>query len=421
MTIERRPIAGVTSEGMLCSEAELGLGDDGDGILVLPAGHRRAGHAPRRRVPARARHDPRDRPHAQPPRRSRSRRARARGRRALRRALRAAGAGATRSATRDERLDELRDRRRSTTPSAVRTTAPPRSSTCASRLRRSTCAGGSRRSASASISNVVDVTNLVMLELGHPMHAFDLDRVRGGAIVVRRARPRARRSRRSTASSGRSGRRPRHLRRRRPGGARGRDGRGEQRDSRSTRQRVLLECAYFDPRGVRRAARRHGLHTESSHRFERGVDWGDTARRSARAPRRSWRSWPGADGRCRQARLSRRAPLARAHGRSSPRPPRRDCSASTSRTAARAPRARAPRLSSCPRAVAAAAMRRVGGAELPPRRLARGRPRRGGRPRARLRRRSRAVLPAIRASRDAGPARGACARRAREAGGRRWV
>ncbi|HEY6461838.1 MAG TPA: phenylalanine--tRNA ligase subunit beta, partial [Polyangiaceae bacterium] len=39
---------------------------------------------------------------------------------------------------------------------------------------------------------------------------------------------------------------------------------------------VLLECAYFDARGVRRAARRHGMHTEASHRFERGVDWGDT-------------------------------------------------------------------------------------------------------------------------------------------------
>ena len=46
----------------------------------------------------------------------------------------------------------------------------------------------------------------------------------------------------------------------------------------ATTTRVLLECAYFDPRGVRRSARRHGLHTESSHRFERGVDWGDTAR-----------------------------------------------------------------------------------------------------------------------------------------------
>jgi phenylalanyl-tRNA synthetase beta chain len=47
--------------------------------------------------------------------------------------------------------------------------------------------------------------------------------------------------------------------------------------------RVLFECAYFDARGVRRTARRHGLHTESSHRFERGVDWGDTSYALARA------------------------------------------------------------------------------------------------------------------------------------------
>src|SRR5690606_35621436 len=43
-------------------------------------------------------------------------------------------------------------------------------------------------------------------------------------------------------------------------------------------KRVLYECAWFDPRGVRRTARRHGMHTESSHRFERGVDPGDVAR-----------------------------------------------------------------------------------------------------------------------------------------------
>jgi phenylalanyl-tRNA synthetase beta chain len=45
----------------------------------------------------------------------------------------------------------------------------------------------------------------------------------------------------------------------------------------ATTKRVLFECAYFDPRGVRRSARRHGLHTEASHRFERGVDPGDVA------------------------------------------------------------------------------------------------------------------------------------------------
>ncbi len=40
---------------------------------------------------------------------------------------------------------------------------------------------------------------------------------------------------------------------------------------------VLIECAYFTPRGVRRSSRRHAIHTESSHRFERGVDPGDIA------------------------------------------------------------------------------------------------------------------------------------------------
>ncbi|HZU84772.1 MAG TPA: phenylalanine--tRNA ligase subunit beta, partial [Polyangiaceae bacterium] len=58
--------------------------------------------------------------------------------------------------------------------------------------------------------------------------------------------------------------------------------------------RVLLECAYFDPRSVRRAARRHALHTESSHRFERGVDWGDTAAALARAAELVARSAGGA-------------------------------------------------------------------------------------------------------------------------------
>src|SRR5262249_18998998 len=50
----------------------------------------------------------------------------------------------------------------------------------------------------------------------------------------------------------------------------------------STR-RVLLECAYFDQRGIRRSARRHGMRTEPSHRFERGVDPSDTPAVLARA------------------------------------------------------------------------------------------------------------------------------------------
>ncbi len=135
-----------------------------------------------------------------------------------------------------------------------------------------------------SISNVVDVTNLVMLEYSHPLHAFDLDRLGntraeqpldGPAIHVRLAREGEEvvtldgATRKLTADDlvicdgGANGGKPVALA--------GVMGAGNSEISGATK-RVLLECAYFDPRGVRRAARRHGLHTESSHRFERGVD-----------------------------------------------------------------------------------------------------------------------------------------------------
>jgi phenylalanyl-tRNA synthetase beta chain len=121
-----------------------------------------------------------------------------------------------------------------------------------------------------------------MLELGHPMHAFDLARVRGARIVVRRARPGERL--RTLDGVDRSldaddlvicdGEGPVAL-----AGVMG----GGESEIAATTTSVLFECAYFDARGVRRTARRHGLHTESSHRFERGVDWGDTRAVLARA------------------------------------------------------------------------------------------------------------------------------------------
>lgn len=129
-----------------------------------------------------------------------------------------------------------------------------------------------------SISNVVDVTNLVMLEYGHPLHAFDLDRLAPEAhpaIHVRLARDGEEvvtldgETRKLVADDlvicdgGPDGGKPVALA--------GVMGAGNSEISASTR-RVLLECAYFDPRTVRRTSRRHGLHTESSHRFERGVD-----------------------------------------------------------------------------------------------------------------------------------------------------
>jgi phenylalanyl-tRNA synthetase beta chain len=122
-----------------------------------------------------------------------------------------------------------------------------------------------------AISNLVDVTNLVMLEFGQPMHAFDLDKLPGGKIVVRRARD----GEVMTTLDGverklvsddlviTDGERPIAL-----AGVMG----GANTEISGSATRVLLECAYFMPRGVRRTARRHGLHSESSHRFERGCD-----------------------------------------------------------------------------------------------------------------------------------------------------
>jgi phenylalanyl-tRNA synthetase beta chain len=127
-----------------------------------------------------------------------------------------------------------------------------------------------------------DITNLVMLEHGHPMHAFDLDLVRGATIVVRRARE----GEPMTTLDGvarklgaddlviTDGEGPVAL-----AGVMG----AANSEIRATTTRVLFECAYFDARGIRRASRRHGLHTESSHRFERGVDPGDVADVLARA------------------------------------------------------------------------------------------------------------------------------------------
>jgi phenylalanyl-tRNA synthetase beta chain len=122
-----------------------------------------------------------------------------------------------------------------------------------------------------AINNLVDVTNLVMLETGQPLHAFDLDQIGGATIVVRTARP----GERLTTLDGKDralepedllicdAERPLVL-----AGVMG----GESSEVRPTTTRVLLECATFQPVTVRRSARRHGLKTESSHRFERGVD-----------------------------------------------------------------------------------------------------------------------------------------------------
>jgi phenylalanyl-tRNA synthetase beta chain len=121
------------------------------------------------------------------------------------------------------------------------------------------------------VNNVVDVTNYVMLAYGQPLHAFDLDTVRGNRIVVRWARPGESLqaldenvysltpeilviadAQRPIALAGIIG--------------------GLETSVRPDTRRVLLESAWFEPRAIRRGRRRLGLQTEASYRFERGTD-----------------------------------------------------------------------------------------------------------------------------------------------------
>jgi phenylalanyl-tRNA synthetase beta chain len=121
---------------------------------------------------------------------------------------------------------------------------------------------------------VVDATNYVMLELNHPVHAYDLARLRGPEVVARRARTGesvvtldgvARTLTSEMIAIVDAGG---------PIGVGGVMGAANTEVSDSTTD-LLLECAWFEPRRVRRARRALGLSTDASHRFERGVDlWG---------------------------------------------------------------------------------------------------------------------------------------------------
>jgi phenylalanyl-tRNA synthetase beta chain len=122
-----------------------------------------------------------------------------------------------------------------------------------------------------AINNVVDVTNYVMLEYGKPLHAFDLDDVAGSEIIVRLARPG---EKLVTLDGKERTLHPEDLLicdRDKSVALAGVMGGGDSEVSANSR-RILLESAHFEPTGIRRTAKRQGLHTESSHRFERGMD-----------------------------------------------------------------------------------------------------------------------------------------------------
>jgi phenylalanyl-tRNA synthetase beta chain len=132
-----------------------------------------------------------------------------------------------------------------------------------------------------AINNVADVTNYVMHELGQPLHAFDLAKLQEQRIVVRLARSGEPLKTldgvereldaemlviadavRAVAIAGVMG--------------------GEETEISAETRDVLIESAYFDPASVRRTAKKLGLHTEASHRFERGTDYGGVLRAQER-------------------------------------------------------------------------------------------------------------------------------------------
>ena len=129
--------------------------------------------------------------------------------------------------------------------------------------------------AQRAINNAVDATNYVLWEIGKPTHVFDMDLLEGGKIIVRRAR------------NGETLKTLDGVERKlteedlvvadakKPVGLAGVMGGFDTMITDKTRN-VLIESAWWDPVTIRKASRRHGIHTDASHRFERGADFEST-------------------------------------------------------------------------------------------------------------------------------------------------
>jgi phenylalanyl-tRNA synthetase beta chain len=128
-----------------------------------------------------------------------------------------------------------------------------------------------------SINNIADASNYTLWEMGHPTHAFDLDLLEGGKIIVRRARDGETLKTLDGVERKLSKDDLIIADARKPVALAGVMGGFDSMITERTRN-VLIESAWFDPTIVRRTAKRHGLHTDASHRFERGADWGATAK-----------------------------------------------------------------------------------------------------------------------------------------------
>jgi phenylalanyl-tRNA synthetase beta chain len=258
-------LRGITSEGVLCSESELGLGDDASGILVLPddatVGAAVADMPGVRDVVIEIevtanRGD----------------------------WLSVLGVAREVAAVTGQKLRIPAPRLRETgTPTgeqiAVQVDDPARCARYAARIVRGVRVGRSplamrlrlQRAGMRPINDVVDATNWIMLERGQPLHAFDLSKIRGGRIVVRAARPGETLVTLDdvTRTLG-----PEDLVIADAEGAIALAGVMGGRDSEVTAATtdLLLESAFFAPSTVRRTSRRLGLPSQAAHRFERRID-----------------------------------------------------------------------------------------------------------------------------------------------------
>lgn len=121
------------------------------------------------------------------------------------------------------------------------------------------------------INNIVDITNYIMLETGQPLHAFDYDEIKGSKIIVQRGNE----NEKFTTLDGKERTLDSEIlmicdndKKIAAAGIMG----GENSEVSEKTSRILLESAYFFPPSVRKSAKKLGLSTDSSHRFERGVD-----------------------------------------------------------------------------------------------------------------------------------------------------
>ena len=125
------------------------------------------------------------------------------------------------------------------------------------------------------ISNAVDATNYVLWEMGKPTHVFDMDLLEGGRLIIRKAKQGEKLKTLDGVERTLTSEDLVVADARKPVGLAGVMGGFDTMITDKTRN-ILIESAWWDPLTVRKTSRRHGIHTDASHRFERGADFEST-------------------------------------------------------------------------------------------------------------------------------------------------